>query len=376
MRASASWAVLSLLTLFIGCSDASLNERAVSLILSTITSTKTVSTIIKTITTTNPLVISTDVETAGTQTLIPNVLTVTFQQVPAYFYLETELTTSQISTSYKVTTTKKVTTVTSTIKLLSTSTSIKSSSSTAKKTTAKITSTTAAPSTTNTAKVCSVEGQRNQTAMNIGNRDYNLQIFGAVTTKDINECWQFCSKREGCTSFQFVTGETWNCALYNSKLVLPDGSSLVTPQAGTGTFWSELYDEDGSTPCVSCPNCHYDLATSTFDGSEWYATCPTPTAITPKTSVSDCNSQAAASDWMKEKVWASYIATDAFACQVACKRYNWDASACQSFSWAPKTKNCTLYMVSVDTTSDSKSGVYFSDIWPADGSQYCYSEKC
>lgn len=67
-----------------------------------------------------PTTINTSISETGAITLIPNALTVTFSQLPAYIYLETEVETTIYETSY-ITSRAKITDVNAKVAIKSTS---------------------------------------------------------------------------------------------------------------------------------------------------------------------------------------------------------------------------------------------------------------
>jgi hypothetical protein len=96
-----------------------------------------------------------------------------------------------------------------------------------------------------------------------------------------------------------------------------------------------------------------------------------------KTNVSDCNVQGTASaDLTARKLW-TMNATDVLQCQLYCRA----TTPCISYSFQPQVDvNCVFYNAwTGDWTSSviksETSGIFFSNKYPSDGSDFCYSDK-
>ncbi|KAG9231865.1 hypothetical protein BJ875DRAFT_349090, partial [Amylocarpus encephaloides] len=104
------------------------------------------------------------------------------------------------------------------------------------------------------------------------------------------------------------------------------------------------------------------------------ATSTSPTAIATKTAVKGCHIQGTANTALKSNQWGSARTSDVLVCQRKCMYI----SQCQSYSYqAPsstKQDNCIFYHMFADSgvVASRYSGIFFSDKYPADGSNYCY----
>lgn len=118
-------------------------------------------------------------------------------------------------------------------------------------------------------------------------------------------------------------------------------------------------------------------------------TNPNPTANTPlpsttslskifatKTALKNCHVQGTPSPMLSANIWGSSYAPDALACQLQCMF----VSRCESYSFqtpaSSNTKNCIKYLTLIDGVSkvrpSSNSGLFYSDKYPSDGSNFCY----
>jgi len=105
---------------------------------------------------------------------------------------------------------------------------------------------------------------------------------------------------------------------------------------------------------------------------------PSPGPI-PTKDLPNCNVQGTPSKILTSYLWGSVHASDVLACQSACMA----VSECESYSFqahAPKrSKNCVFYHTIFDgeeiygsVIPSTTSGIFFSDKYPRDGSNFCY----
>lgn len=101
----------------------------------------------------------------------------------------------------------------------------------------------------------------------------------------------------------------------------------------------------------------------------------TSSGVTPtKTGLKTCNVQGTANDVMTTNEWGSDRASDALDCQRKCMT----VSQCISYSFqypsSTNDDNCVFYhmFMTKGVTPSRNSGIYFSDKYPEDGSNYCY----
>ncbi|KAF5879135.1 uncharacterized protein Bfra_006340 [Botrytis fragariae] len=135
------------------------------------------------------------------------------------------------------------------------------------------------------------------------------------------------------------------------------------------------------TPTTTITATTTDLPTTT----EVPTTTSTPTtsttssaAIATKT-IDGCNVQGIADTALAARYFGSASYADILKCQSTCR----GVTACISYSWTPLNSNCTLYNSWMDdfNTGDTSgyvllsddSGTFFSDKYPSDGSDFCYS---
>lgn len=103
---------------------------------------------------------------------------------------------------------------------------------------------------------------------------------------------------------------------------------------------------------------------------------PTTSAVpVPTKTLNDCNVQGTASTSLISNLLDKYYAADPLSCQLLCMY----RSRCESYSFqAPSpanAKNCVFYSTYIDGSLkvvSSSSGIYFSDKYPSDGSNFCY----
>jgi len=114
---------------------------------------------------------------------------------------------------------------------------------------------------------------------------------------------------------------------------------------------------------------------------------PTPTLATsssisttisssiPTKSLKNCNVQGTASNVLSSDLLGAKHAADILTCQLECMY----RSRCESYSFqnaAPSVENCQFYTTLIDgkskVISSIDSGVFFSDKYPIDGSNFCY----
>lgn len=99
--------------------------------------------------------------------------------------------------------------------------------------------------------------------------------------------------------------------------------------------------------------------------------------IPTKTGLKTCNVQGIANDVMRTNKWGSDEASDSLICQSKCM----SISQCISYSFQPPSStrddNCVFYhmFMTKGVTPSRNSGVYFSDKYPEDGSNYCYGSN-
>jgi len=102
-------------------------------------------------------------------------------------------------------------------------------------------------------------------------------------------------------------------------------------------------------------------------------TLPIPT----KTGVANCNVQGTPSAGLISNILERSYAADPLSCQLLCMY----RSRCEAYSFqastATSTKNCVFYSTYIDGSkvTAGNSGIYFSDKYPDDGSNFCYGSS-
>ncbi|ESZ91438.1 hypothetical protein SBOR_8161 [Sclerotinia borealis F-4128] len=108
-------------------------------------------------------------------------------------------------------------------------------------------------------------------------------------------------------------------------------------------------------------------------------TTTTSSAIATKT-IPGCHIQGTPDVALTSNVWGATTAADFPSCQLSCIYI----SQCISYSYAPSNLACTLYHQWMDnfTTGDTTgyvvlsdtSGLFFSDKYPSDGTNFCFGD--
>lgn len=107
-------------------------------------------------------------------------------------------------------------------------------------------------------------------------------------------------------------------------------------------------------------------------------TTTTSSTIATKT-IAGCNVQGTADVALTSRVFGTTNFPDFLPCQSSCR----GITACISYSFSPNSTVCTYYNSWMDdfNTGDTtgyvilsnSSGIFFSDKYPSDGSDFCYS---
>lgn len=108
-----------------------------------------------------------------------------------------------------------------------------------------------------------------------------------------------------------------------------------------------------------------------------FTTLP-PKPVSTKTGLKNCHIQGTSSATLNSNILGSQHASDALACQLQCMF----VSRCEAYSFQPpatsKIKNCIKYLTTIGGSAkvdpSSSSGIFFSDKYPSDGSNFCYSD--
>ena len=95
-----------------------------------------------------------------------------------------------------------------------------------------------------------------------------------------------------------------------------------------------------------------------------------------KTRLKNCHVQGTPGPLLNSSILGSQHASDALACQLQCMF----VSRCEAYSFQPSAtseiKNCIKYLTTIGGSakviSSSSSGIFFSDKYPSDGSNFCY----
>ncbi|KUJ19904.1 uncharacterized protein LY89DRAFT_580559 [Mollisia scopiformis] len=104
-------------------------------------------------------------------------------------------------------------------------------------------------------------------------------------------------------------------------------------------------------------------------------TTSTSTAI-PTKSLKNCNVEGIPADYLVSNILDMRYAYDALSCQLKCMYM----SRCESYSWqmpvSEDSNNCVFYSTLIDgvrkVTASNISGIFFSDKYPSDKSNFCY----
>ena len=213
---------LTLATLATGVLSRGVERRAAApKYVTTITTTETV---LSTITSTSDFSIATDIGSTGALEIVPGVLTMTFNQLPAYLYLETQIVTTTVSTALKTKTVKVTTTGKATAAPTSTSTQAQQTPTTVSN---------AVP--TKSLSTCNVEGAA-------GNKQKN-NVFGKDKLNDIVTCQQYCFFTTACQSYSYNMTSS-ECLRYSYG-----SSGMDVVKGNTNTFFSQKYPGDGTNFC-------------------------------------------------------------------------------------------------------------------------------
>jgi hypothetical protein len=96
--------------------------------------------------------------------------------------------------------------------------------------------------------------------------------------------------------------------------------------------------------------------------------------VATKTGLANCNVQGTPSSTLNSNILDRSHAADPISCQLLCMY----RSRCEAYSFqestSASTKNCVFYSTYIDGSkvSSGSSGIYFSDKYPDDGSNFCY----
>ncbi|KUJ12958.1 uncharacterized protein LY89DRAFT_197528 [Mollisia scopiformis] len=90
-----------------------------------------------------------------------------------------------------------------------------------------------------------------------------------------------------------------------------------------------------------------------------------------KTGISGCNQEGTAATSIRV-LGQGGPATDILSCQAGCRF----TTACEAYSFATASSNCTMYNAGLggNVQSLEGTGVFFSMKYPADGSDFCYDD--
>lgn len=118
--------------------------------------------------------------------------------------------------------------------------------------------------------------------------------------------------------------------------------------------------------------------TRTLPGSTPSPTTSTSTAV-PTKSLKNCNVEGIPTDYLVSNILDMRYAYDALACQLKCMYI----SRCEAYSWqtpvSTDSNNCVFYSTLIDgarkVTPSNISGIFFSDKYPSDRSNFCYGNQ-
>ncbi|KAF8865893.1 hypothetical protein BDZ45DRAFT_668303 [Acephala macrosclerotiorum] len=114
-------------------------------------------------------------------------------------------------------------------------------------------------------------------------------------------------------------------------------------------------------------------------------TTPTPSPTTststeiPTKSLKSCNVEGVPSNYLVQNILDMRYAYDALACQLRCMYL----SRCEAYSWqipvSTNSNKCVFYSTLIDgerkVTPSNISGIFFSDKYPSDKSNFCYGSE-
>jgi len=148
--------------------------------------------------------------------------------------------------------------------------------------------------------------------------------------------------------------------------------SITTSSTTTPQLIQRNTSQDPQPTTTSAPlQTNTPTTTTTVISS---STTTSSAAIPTKTGVKDCHVQGIASDLLTSNVWGNSSASDPLACQLDCMY----VSQCEAYSFqAPVVEdNCVFYHMFIDgrdaLIASKTSGIFFSDKYPKDGSNFCY----
>ncbi|CZR59181.1 uncharacterized protein PAC_09073 [Phialocephala subalpina] len=108
---------------------------------------------------------------------------------------------------------------------------------------------------------------------------------------------------------------------------------------------------------------------------------PTTSASTaiPTKSLKNCNVEGIPSNYLVQNILDMRYAYDALACQLRCMYI----SRCEAYSWqmpvSTDSNNCVFYSTLIDgerkVTPSNISGIFFSDKYPSDKTNFCYGSE-
>ncbi|PVH85571.1 hypothetical protein DL98DRAFT_48706 [Cadophora sp. DSE1049] len=201
------------------------------------------------------------------------------------------------------------------------------------------------------------------------------------------DLWKPCSSDGMLKAALFLTLAIVSSVLCDGDVGRPDGPAdgfhvrreiiAREPQRTTiriislypGLTSVHVRNEPSFPPVLNRPTKIHTSSVSSFTTSP---SKPIPT----KTGLKNCHSQGTPSTLLNSSILGSQYASDALACQLQCMF----VSRCEAYSYqaatTSKTKNCVKYLTIIDgptkVTSSSSSGIFFSDKYPSDGSNFCY----
>ncbi|KKY18332.1 hypothetical protein UCRPC4_g05044 [Phaeomoniella chlamydospora] len=82
----------------------------------------------------------------------------------------------------------------------------------------------------------------------------------------------------------------------------------------------------------------------------------------------DCNVEGVASSSMAAKLRHAKTESSFLDCQTYC----FFDTPCQAYSFDPSTQVCNTYITTIDVTDSTDTGIFFSNKYPKDSSNYCY----
>ncbi|EPE30169.1 hypothetical protein GLAREA_12892 [Glarea lozoyensis ATCC 20868] len=155
--------------------------------------------------------------------------------------------------------------------------------------------------------------------------------------------------------------------LARSKFTVPAPNLFIIEIAPTTTFTSTRSEQDQ-------PNTQSIQSRSSAVTATSSSTAP----IATKANVDGCNQQGIATSLLQSHLWGTTKALDVLECQRRCMT----VSQCISYSFRIGTtsddSNCVFYhMFTANGTNavvpSETSGIFFSDKYPEDGSNFCYA---